>query len=366
MLQVYIRKIKEKKISKEIRELLSDIQYVPKKQKIFIKPNISGFYPPDSPCIVNPIVVAGIIEYLKDYGCREIVIGELPVPKDVIGVFKISGYKSLCERYGIKLLNLGEIDRRAIMFNDFEITLPSLLLDGQYEYINIAKLKTHIQTVVSLCSKNQKGLLDFSARLLMHIKGDLHENIKLLTEKIKPDFCIIEGINALEGDGPGRSGKSIKKFNILILSKSIEAIDWIGSRVMGIEPKAVKHLSEPKDDIEILGESIEIVRKKFLLSRDHFRQYNIHFWITDKTCSGCSESMAGLKRNLFDSPLLLIKFLYYAFLGRLDILTGDAEIPKTCGKLICLGNCMEEKARIHNLPLMRGCPPDMKDLSKVL
>jgi uncharacterized protein (DUF362 family) len=366
MLQVYIKKIKTKKISKEIKELLSDIQYIPKKQKIFIKPNISGFYALDSPCIVNPIVVGGIIEYLKDLGCREIVIGELPVPKDVTAVFKISGYKSLCERYDIKLLDLEKIDRRAIMLNDFEITLPSLLLGGQYDYINIAKLKTHIQTVVSLCSKNQKGLLDFSGRKLMHIKGDLHENIKLLTKNIKPDFCIIEGLNALEGDGPGRSGRELKNLNILIFSNSIEAIDWIGSRVMGIEPKTIKHLSEPKEDIEVLGESVEIVRKKFLLSGDHFRQYNIHFWITDKTCSGCSEAMAELKRNLFNSPLLLIKFLYYAFLGRLDILTGDVEIPNSYGKIICLGNCMKDKARVHNLPIIYGCPPNIKNLSNVL
>jgi len=366
MSKVYIKKVDVKRINAEVKELLCEMGYIPKKKRIFIKPNVCGLYVSTSPCIVNPAAVEGVIQYLNDYSCKEIILGEMPVPKDAAAVFVISGYKSLCDKYSIKLLDLGKVERSLLSLDSFEITLPTFLLDGQYEYINVAKLKAHIQTTVSLCSKNQKGLLDFTGRRTMHINGDLNENIRLLVSRIKPDFCIIEGLNALEGNGPGRDGRSINKLNILILSKSIEAIDWIGSRVMGIDPGTIKHLSTPEENIEVIGEDVDRIKKNFLLPADHFRKYNIHFWIMNKTCSGCSETMAELKRSLFCSPLFFLKLLYYALFRRIDILTGDAEIPEGAGKIICLGNCMRDKARMYNLPIASGCPPDTKDLISLL
>lgn len=366
MPQVHIKKLRTKNIKKEITRFLADVSYLPAKKKVFIKPNISGMYPAYSPCIVNPAVVEGVVEYLKDLGCTEIVVGELPVTRDVNAVFGLSGYRALAKRHTIQLLDLGEAQRRSISFRGFDISLPVIILDGQHEYINIAKLKTHIQTTVSLCTKNQKGLLDFSARRAAHSEGDLHENIKLLSKKIKPDYCIIDGTNALEGNGPGRAGKAIENFNLLMLSKDMEAIDWIGARVMGIEPKTIKHLSEPLTRIEVLGETVESTQRKFVLSKGHFKQFNVHFWITDKTCSGCSEAIGELKRDLFRFPLALMKFLYFAFLARLDILTGDIEIPNTRGKVVCFGNCMKEKAVVNNLPIVLGCPPQSKDLCSIL
>lgn len=115
-----------------------------------------GLYKPNSPCIVNPRVVGGVIEYLKDNGYRDILIGELPVPKDTDGVFTISGYRLLSKKYNVKLTDLSFCARGRLELGDLSIELPELLLNNEYEYINIAKMKTHIQTKISLCTKTKK------------------------------------------------------------------------------------------------------------------------------------------------------------------------------------------------------------------
>jgi uncharacterized protein (DUF362 family) len=362
MTAVHIKKIKTGRIETEIKAILAYLGYLPEKKRIFIKPNIAGFYHSESPCIVNPRVVGGVIEYFKDLGYRDILIGELPVPKDTQGVFGISGYRALSKKYNVALDDLSSMARVALKFKDATIGLPEFLLDGQYEYINVAKMKTHIQTKVSLCAKNQKGLLDFSGRRMMHVDGDLHDNIRFLGALIKPDFCIIDGINALEGDGPGADGREVKRFHIVLAGRSMEAVDWVAAQVMGLDPAMVKHLSKPSEEIQVRGESIVKVKRNFVLPRCHFQKFHIHLWLTDKTCSGCSGIMGGVKRSLMRSPLRSLKLLCQVLFGRLDILTGGVDIPEKHGKIICVGNCMQEIAELHHCTLVRGCPPESKDL----
>jgi len=368
MSKVYIKKITQNNIEDKIKEFLSGINFTPRKNHVFIKPNICGFYKSASPCIVNPRVVAGVIEYLKDKGISDIVLGELPIPQDARGVFEKTGYAYLGRKYRVSLLDLSRVEREEIKLKNFSITVPKFVTQGEYEYINIAKFKTHILTQVSLCTKNQKGLLDSWGRKLMHIEGDLHENIKLLGHKIKPDFCMIEGLNALEGNGPGRLGREVKKFNVIIAGNSMEDVDWVGAQVMGIDPQSVKHLLPVGNNIEVLGDSIRGVKRNFTLAGNTycFQKLNIHFWMTDKTCSGCSEIMKELRSSLSKSPLSLIKFSYHAIFGRIDILTGGAAIPPGVhSKVVCLGNCMAQKAREYNLPLLEGCPATLKGLTEI-
>lgn len=365
MVKVYIKKIRPKRIEEEVKRILLTTQYRPLKKKIFIKPNISGAYKPTSPCIVNPKIIGGLVEYLRDFGYKEIMIGEHPVSKEVKKVFQVSGYSRLEQKYNVKLIDLSKVEIKLIDLERLKVTLPRFLFDAEYEYINVAKMKTHIQTTVSLCTKNQKGLLtNFESRRKMHTIGDLHENIKSLAQVIKPDYCIIEALNSLEGNGPGRTGREVKNTNIIMCSASMEAIDWAAVQLMNIDPHRVKHLIKPADKVELIG---QMIKRKFLLPGDHFQKLNVHFWITDKTCSGCSELIGEFRRKLLAHPYHLIKVLSLALRERIDILTGGIELPKvnSMSKVVCLGNCMKEVARRYNLPIIDGCPPQKVDFSKI-
>ncbi len=364
MAVVYIKKLKNSNLTLEVKSFLEGCAYRPARSDIFIKPNICGFYEPTSACIVNPEVVGGVIEYLKEIGFNKITIAELPVVLDTKRVFEMSGYKKLSKKYNVSLLALNSVARKEVCLGQFNVSVPAFI--GEAEYINIAKMKTHIQTGVSLCTKNQKGLVASQDRKSMHIKGELEENIKLLARKILPDYCIIDASNALEGDGPGRSGKEILDMNIILAGKNMAAVDRTAALLMGREPGRIKHLEYSGEKIEIIGERVEDLKRDFRIPGEHFQKFNIHFWITDKTCSECSEIMAGLKKSLIPHPFHLLKFLYFALVGRLDILSGGADLPSCHGKVIFIGNCMKEKAAEYKAEFIPGCPPDIKKIIRAI
>lgn len=370
MPKVYLRKIGRLSIEGAVTKYLDEIRYSPASNKVFIKPNVCGFYKPDSPCIVNPKVVGGIIEYLKKKGIRDITIGESPIPDDVTKVFEVTGYARMAEKYDVALLDLNKAEKAAVSLPDFNLSLPKFLLEKECEYINVSKMKTHIQTTVSLCVKNQKGLLDFPGKRNMHTRGDLHENIRLLSEKIRPDFCIVDGTNALEGFGPGSSGTEIKNLGLLLLGQDMHAVDRSCCMIMGINPGLVKHLHKGSDtDIdEVDGfNGIQIKNSFFFPKVKCFRKLKFHMWITDKTCSGCSNLMGELKNEAFGNFKLLCKITEFTLLHRLDILSGNSRLPPKYGRVILLGDCMKETAAEKNkFCFVRGCPPSVDKLIEAI
>ena len=65
--------INPKEMTKEALEALLDPRQVRGKTKIGIKPNLIKDVPSESGATTSPEIVAGIIEYLLDYGCQNIV-----------------------------------------------------------------------------------------------------------------------------------------------------------------------------------------------------------------------------------------------------------------------------------------------------
>ena len=97
----------------------------------------------------------------------------------------------------------------------------------------------------------------------------LSSNIADLASVITPNIAIIDGIIA--GEGHESSGNPVE-MNLVIAGTDPVAVDSVGAAVMMIFPNDVKHLrlAEKKElgkcelnQIEILGEPIENVKKKF-------------------------------------------------------------------------------------------------------
>jgi hypothetical protein len=62
-----------------------------------------------------------------------------------------------------------------------------------------------------------------------------------------------------------------------------------------------------------------------------------------------------------------LKFQYRGVWRRLDIVMGHAKVlPPGHGKVICLGDCAQQFAEEHGLPMVRGCPPGAEDVLKLL
>jgi uncharacterized protein (DUF362 family) len=67
---------------------------------------------------------------------------------------------------------------------------------------------------VTLGLKNQKGLLLPEDKKRFH-KLDLNDCIRALTQVVRPNLTLVDGIVGLEGDGPWRWGTT-KEVNLLV------------------------------------------------------------------------------------------------------------------------------------------------------
>lgn len=367
---IIIKRITKNKIEEAVSSALTELGYQPQKEPVLIKPNIVGHCRPGEPYITHYRVVAGIIDYLQQKGLRDIIVAEGPLVSDVQKGFQLSGYTKMCHGKGVKLINLNQSPRQRVKWEFGEIDLPKLIFEA--EYINVPKLKTHSQTTVTLGLKNQKGLLLLKDKHRFHFEG-LHSHIAALAKIVRPKLTVIDALDGVEGNGPGRAGKWVKHINLIICGTSFVATDATATRLMGIDPAAVKHLCLALEqgvgsfEDEIHGEDLERIKLHFKLPTDHRQLYRIRYWYNDTTCSGCAEVIGEVKRAALSNPFYLAKLFWHGLLCRLDILTGQMEeLPIGIGRAICLGDCTKKIAAKHNLRIATGCPPSAEEVIRLI
>ena len=354
----------EKNTEKSVYSALKKFNYKPRKSKVFIKPNIVGDYKPSLPYNTSLKVISGIIDYLRDIGITEIYVGDGPSDHNVKRVFKNSGYFKLCKIKNVPLVDLNEVERKSIKWKFGKLEIPRIIYDC--EYINVAKAKTHIQTIVTLCQKNQKGLLTLPTKRMFH--KNLHESIAELSKVVKPDLNIVDMTDGLEGNGPGRMGIHVKDINLLIVGQDAFEVDYITTKIMDIDPEKIQHLRLTRKKPNFSKEFLNDLEKYKIKFKEPYaknaQMLNIYYWWTMETCSGCTNEIAEIKNNILKNPRILLKFIYYLFIGKkVHFLTGRSKIPDN-GKTLCIGNCMNNIAKEHNKYLIKGCPPKAKEIVK--
>lgn len=352
------------KVCTDMESILDMLNYVPQKKGFFIKPNLAHNSSPSSAVISHPKVVEGLVKYLrKKYPDSEIIIGEGLVLKGVTleALLKKTGYLYLREKYNVKFVDLEKEERFEVDFFNRKIGIPKII--QTHEYINVAKVKTHTQTVVSLCMKNQKGLLRVKDKSSFHSSGKLFESIKKLNEIVKPDLNILDGIISLEGDGPSNYGKP-KKTNFIIASKDLYSADNLATRLMGIDIKSVPYIPEVSD-YKVLGISENEASCSFKKAAvGCMKQGNVSIHYDSTLCTFCTlNSVEAFTPSISNIPFLF-KLVAAGFTSKkVDIIMGQYnKMPEGASNIICFGNCTKAFAKEHNLDFVKGCPPAVEDI----
>ena len=133
--------------------------------------------------------------------------------------------------------------------------------------ISAAKLKTHSNTGVTLGVKNMFGLLLDKFKGKYHAMG-ISKVIVGINTALKPALTVIDGFVGMEGVGP-INGKPVQ-MDLILAGKNVVATDATACRVMDIDPHEIKHIRKAhekgmgaNDDVNVLGEKIENVKRRF-------------------------------------------------------------------------------------------------------
>jgi uncharacterized protein (DUF362 family)/NAD-dependent dihydropyrimidine dehydrogenase PreA subunit len=210
--------------------------------KVFVKINhLSPPSPPEKGIVTHPVFAEAVVILLKKTAA-DITIGDDIEEGDGDG-FKISGYREMCERQGVKLVNLREagfVEKNCngkILKN---LYIAKVVTEAEV-IINLPKFKTHSLTTYTGGIKNMYGIIPAGLRRRFHRdclrEGDFAQMLVDINTMAMPALTIIDGITAMEGEGPG-SG-TLKDLGLVLASRDVTALDAIAGFIMGLKPEDV-------------------------------------------------------------------------------------------------------------------------------
>ena len=339
----------------------------------FLKPNIVRPIAPDRAVVTHPRVAEAIINVLRRRGVADIRVGEASsVGVDVEEAFDVSGYRAMARRTGVPLLNLNDVERREVKWMFGRLRLPRVVLDSDL-YINMAKLKTHFHTTVTLGVKNQKGLLLPEDKQFDHLEVRLHPALAEYARLARPHLTVVDGIVGMEGDGPTQG--TPKKSGILACGDDIYETDFACARFMGVDPTKVAHLAYaierdlirlPGGDAALLpvtGEAFEARRSTFELPKNEpKRMLNFYGWKNHRACAECEHAVTHAIALGVRNPRYWFTFLpklaWLMLFDRVDLIRGrEAIIPEKHGKLLLVGDCTQRLSEEYGVAYVKGCVP---------
>lgn len=218
----------------------------------------------------DPIVVEAIINRLHDAGVEALVVESDATMTNADRACVASGMREMCDRVGAPFINLRHEKETVELRVPNPVTLDSIRVPkivAESAIISAAKLKTHMETGVTLGMKNMFGLLPDKFKGKYHVRG-MDRVIVDINSVLKPALTVIDGFVGMEGRGPVH-GQPVR-MDTIIAGADVVATDATGARVMGIDPQTIEHIKWGHErrlgkmyDIEVLGDGVDAVKKAF-------------------------------------------------------------------------------------------------------
>ena len=247
---------------------------------ILIKPNILMGKEPERAVTTHPEVLRGVIRWLKKHGQNNITVGESSGTSDpgaTKRAFGESMIQQVCEEEGADWTPFEGTERKKynvpnpLVLYDF---YSSPLLEEADLIINIPKIKTHWQCLLTCCIKNMFGTLILGNKAKTHAKYPNHDAFSSALADIysvsTPQLTVIDGFLCQEGKGPSQG--DIVKMDLIMAGYDPVALDTAVCKLIGFDPEEVNYINKAEekglgtsnlDQIEILGEDIANVQRDF-------------------------------------------------------------------------------------------------------
>lgn len=266
--------LKGKQPSKMIQKALGLIranELIKPDDKVLIKPNYVVAEHPSTGITTDSRVVECLIAFARSLGVEDIVVGEGGAG-DTERAFDVVGIRDVTRSLKVGLVNLNKDSRiqvrvpQALALHQIGIAETAL---KSTRIINVPTLKVHHIALVTLCMKNLMGLIIPKMIMHSHINEKIVDLASLFKDKVK--INIVDGLVGSEVD---EVNGSPVKMNLIIAGQDMVAVDTVATAVMGIDPNKVKYLTLAQEtglgvsnleEIEVLGENIEEIERKFRL-----------------------------------------------------------------------------------------------------
>ena len=213
-----------------------------KEEKILLKPNLLKKAEVEKAVITHPVVVGAFARILREEGYKNIVLADSCGHGTTKQVIQGTGMDTYLEKYqipaidytkGVRVENPDGVQAK-------EFILPKELLEAEC-VISLSKMKTHALERITGAVKNSYGFVYGKNKAIGHTKypsADSFARMLIdLNQYVKPRLYIMDGITAMEGNGPG-SGDPVA-MNLILMSTDPVALDSVFARLVYLKPEMV-------------------------------------------------------------------------------------------------------------------------------
>ena len=230
--------------------------------RVLIKPNMVGPSAPELGHTTHPELVEAVVQACLDRNAR-VWVGDNPggIKSNSRNVARITG---ILEASGDCFLPISErVVEKTGADTGFPIVISKAVLEADY-VINLPVFKTHAGMMITGAIKNTYGYVAGACKARLHVLARSNENFaKAVCDVFQvrpPDLHIIDGITAIEGNGPCHGGQ-LRKVDRLLAGKDPLAVDSVMAKMMGVDPailpvqrealvRGIGVLDESKIDVE--------------------------------------------------------------------------------------------------------------------
>jgi uncharacterized protein (DUF362 family) len=206
--------------------------------RVLIKPNLLAPATPHQAILTHPTIIRIVAEYILGKGAKPLV-ADSPAIGSFEKILQMNGIRDALRGLDVEcrpFQNSVKIDIGG-PFGAITIAEDAIRADA---IINLAKLKTHSQMLLTLATKNLFGCIVGYRKPEWHMRAGVDRQMfaRLLVHLariIRPSFNILDGIVALEGEGPGRGGVP-KTLGVLMAGRDPFAVDLAVCRMIGLNP----------------------------------------------------------------------------------------------------------------------------------
>ncbi|MHA1917080.1 MAG: DUF362 domain-containing protein, partial [Candidatus Ranarchaeia archaeon] len=183
----------------------------------------------------------------------------------------LSGTIDLIEKENAKFINFSKDKQVEISKYGITDKISKTIVDSNL-FINIPKIKTHEDTMLTCATKNMFGILSRGDKWKnIHLKNRLNEFIIFSALVVPKQLVIVDGINAMEGVGP--IGGDKVELGLLLSGTDVISTDVVVSHLVGFDPNTITHLTEvykkgigeiELSKINLLGQDLNTLKHKLV------------------------------------------------------------------------------------------------------
>lgn len=300
--KIAIQKVNKNDIKTAVFKALEqiDAQNLMKKENmiVLLKPNLLMGKPIERAVNTHPEVLRSVIQWVKLFNPSKVYVcdsagGQKPGITEL--AMKDSGILAICQEEGVDCIPFEKTEREHYEVKnplDLKEFVSTDLIKKADLIINIPKIKTHGQCLLTCCIKNMFGTILLGNKAKTHAQFPTLDRFSSALADIysvsNPQLTVIDGILCQEGKGPSQG--DVVELNLILAGYDGVALDTLVCKIVGFDPKEVLYLIKAEEkglgtsdltNIDLLGEKVETVRRDFKRPPKHPISMPLPRWLAD-------------------------------------------------------------------------------------